>query len=392
VSGQGEAPAAVPAEVRASDVDRLARVALGRLGEPGDPRIARLVAALGAPVVLSELSGPGQRSEVARELATRLRAIDPSGDLERAARRGIRFVVPADPEWPRQVDDLQAAPLVDERGGPPLGLWVRGPGRLDGLTRSVAVVGSRSATTYGTEVAAGIAGSLVRAGHPVVSGAAFGIDQAAHRGALAVDGANVAVLACGVDRAYPTAHRPLLEHLAETGLVVAEVPPGCAPTRGRFLSRNRLIAALTRGTVVVEAAVRSGALNTATWATRLNRHLMGVPGPVTQAQSEGVHQLIRSGAASLVTHGAEVLEVVGDIGTHLVTPPRAPGRSRDTVGRRHQRILDAVPVAQPARVDSIAVTAGLDLVTVQAGLNSLRKVGLVELLPQGWRLTPASQD
>jgi DNA processing protein len=392
VNGQELDASVAAAGDTASDEDRLARVALGRLAEPGDPRIARLVAALGAPRVLSELSGPRQRSEVAREMAGRLSATDPTGDLERATRRSIRFVVPGDREWPRQLDDLEAAPLVDERGGPPLGLWVRGPGRLDSLTRSVAVVGSRSATTYGTEVAAGIAGSVVRAGHPVISGAAFGIDQAAHRGALAVDGANVAVLACGVDRAYPTAHRPLLEHLAETGLVVAEVPPGCAPTRGRFLSRNRLIAALTRGTVVVEAAVRSGALNTATWATRLNRHLMGVPGPVTQAQSEGVHQLIRSGAASLVTHGAEVLEVVGDIGTHLVTPPRAPRRSRDEVGRRHQRILDAVPLAQPARVDSIAVTAGLDLVTVQSGLNSLRKVGLVELLPQGWRLTPAAQE
>ena len=392
MSASNDAHPDPPRADRASDDDRLARVALGRLAEPGDPRIARLVAALGAPQVLSELSGRRQRSDVAREMASRLRDLDPSGDLDRADRRGIRFVVPGDAEWPRQMDDLDAAALVDERGGPPLGLWARGPGRVDALTRSVAVVGSRSATTYGTEVAAGIAGCLVRAGHPVVSGAAFGIDQAAHRGALAVDGANVAVLACGVDRAYPTAHRPLLDHLAETGLVLAEVPPGCAPTRGRFLSRNRLIAALARGTVVVEAAVRSGALNTATWATRLNRHLMGVPGPVTQAQSEGVHQLIRSGAATLVTHGAEVLEVVGDIGTHLVTPPRAPGRPRDTLGRRHQRILDAVPVARPARVDSIAVTAGLDLLEVQSGLNSLRKVGLVELMPQGWRLTPEAQD
>ena len=271
----------------APEEDRLARVALGRLTEPGDPRIARLVASLGAPGVLSALSGPDQRSDVARELASRLRAIDPVGDLERAGRSGLRFVVPGDAEWPTQLDDLVRAELVDERGGPPLGLWVRGPARLDRLSRSVAVVGSRSATTYGTEVAAGIAGALVRAGHPVVSGAAFGIDQAAHRGALAVAGANVAVLACGVDRAYPTAHRALLEHLAETGLVVAEVPPGCAPTRGRFLSRNRLIAALTCGTVVVEAAVRSGALNTASWAGRLHRHLMGVPGPVTQRPVRG---------------------------------------------------------------------------------------------------------
>src|SRR5262249_60244491 len=133
-------------------------------------------------------------------------------------------------------------------------------------------------------------------------------------------------LACGADRAYPVAHHDLLEHLGRTSAVIAEVPPGCAPTRGRFLSRNRLIAALTRGTVVVEAAARSGALNTASWATRRNRHLMGVPGPVTSAQSQGVHELIRSGAASLVTYGDEVLEIVGDAGTHLATPPSAPSR------------------------------------------------------------------
>jgi DNA processing protein len=269
---------------------------------------------------------------------------------------------------------------------------VKGPTRLDQLGRAVAVVGSRSATTYGTEVAAGIAATLARAGHPVVSGAAFGIDQAAHRGALAVDGANVAVLACGVDRAYPTAHRDLLDHLGRTSAVIAEVPPGCAPTRGRFLSRNRLIAALARGTVVVEAAARSGALNTASWTTRLNRHLMGVPGPVTSAQSQGVHELIRSGAASLVTRGDEVLEVVGEAGVHLTSPLRGPSRRRDQVPPRDQRVLDAVPLARPAPVDSIAVTAGMALLDVQAALRRLSRSGLVELTPHGWRLTPAAND
>lgn len=374
-----------------SESERLARIALSRLTEPGDHRVAHLVAELGAVRLFGLLRDERDAGGLLTEVATRLRGIDPATDLERADRLGIRYVVPGDPEWPSQVDDLIRCANVDDRGGPPLGLWVRGPGRLDRLDHAVAVVGSRHATTYGAEVAEGIAGALVRADWTVVSGAAYGIDQAAHRGALAVEGANVAVLACGVDRAYPTAHRALLDHLAETALVVAEVPPGCAPTRGRFLSRNRLIAALTRGTVVVEAAVRSGALNTATWTTRLNRHLMGVPGPVTNAQSQGVHRLIRTGEAILVTQGSEVLEVVGDVGTHLVTPPRAPSTPRDAVGPRLQRVLDAVPVARPAPVDSIATTAGLGLVEIRSGLSRLQRVGLVELTPQGWRLTPEAQ-
>lgn len=375
-----------------SDDDRLARAALSRLTEPGDPKIASLVAQLGAVTLRELLSDPAQGSPEARDVASRLRGVDPAADLELGARAGLRYLVPGDDEWPTQVDDLMQAELLDHRGGPPLGLWVKGPTRVDQLGRAVAVVGARSATTYGAEVAAGIAGSLVRAGHPVVSGAAFGIDQAAHRGALSVDGANIAVLACGADRAYPTAHRDLLDHLGRSSAVIAEVSPGCAPTRGRFLSRNRLIAALTRGTVVVEAAARSGALNTASWATRLNRHLMGVPGPVTSAQSQGVHQLIRSGAASLVTYGDEVLEIVGESGTHLVTPTRAPSRPRDRLPPRDARVLDAVPLASHAPVDSIASTAGMALLDVQAALRRLARDGLVELSERGWRLTPASQE
>lgn len=373
-----------------SDADRLARVALSRLTEPGEPRIAALVAQIGAVPLLEALSDPAQPSGAARDVASRLHGLDAEADLAHGARLGLRYVVPGDAEWPSQVDDLMRSEVLQHRGGPPLGLWVKGPARLDQLGRAVAVVGSRSATTYGTEVAAGIAAALVRAGHPVVSGAAFGIDQAAHRGALGVDGCDIAVLACGADRAYPTAHRELLDHLGRTSAVIAEVSPGCAPTRGRFLSRNRLIAALTCGTVVVEAATRSGALNTAGWATRLNRHLMGVPGPVTSAQSQGVHELLRSGAATLVTHGEHVLEVVGDLGTHLATPPRAEVRPRDHLAPRDARVLDAVPLTSPATVVSIASTAGLALLDVQSTLNRLERNGLVELSREGWRLAPAA--
>lgn len=365
--------------------ERLARVALGRLGEPGDPRLSGLVAELGAVAVHDHLAAEREVGDLLTDVAARLAAMNPARDLELAERLGIRFLIPADDEWPHQLDDLARAEPVQNRGGPPLGLWVRGPLRLDELS-SVAIVGSRSATTYGGDVAAELAAVVARSGTCVVSGAAFGIDQAAHRGALAVGGTSVAVLACGVDRAYPVAHKSLLDHLVAEGAVVSELPPGCSPTRLRFLARNRLIAALTRGTVVVEAAVRSGALNTANWAGRLHRPLLGVPGPVTSAPSQGVHQLIRSGAAALVTSGEEVLEIVGVAGEHLVEEVRGPDRPRDRLTLRQQQVLDAVPVSTGARADSIARTAGLGLVEVRSALTRLRTQGLVEESGGGWRL------
>ena len=371
--------------------DRLARVALGTLGEPGDPRLVSLVAELGAVVVRDRLAaGLDSGDRMLDDVAVRLAGADPVRDLEQAQRLGIRFVVPGDAEWPIQVDQLLAAETLHERGGPPLGLWVRGPMRLDELPSSVAVVGSRSATSYGTNVAGEIAAIVARAGYPVVSGAAYGIDQAAHRGALAAGGRTVAVLACGVDRAYPTAHRPLLEHLAETCAVVSELAPGRAPSRVRFLSRNRLIAALTSGTVVVEAAARSGALNTAGWAARLHRPLMAVPGAVTAAQSEGTHQLVRTGAATLVTRGEEVLELVAPSGEHLVTPRRGRVYARDLLTPRDKQVLDAVPRHRAAGPDSIARTAGIGLLDTRAALQRLDRAGIVAKTADGWRIRDAN--
>jgi DNA processing protein len=370
----------------ADDQERLARAALLRISEPGDPRLSGLVAELGAVALHRHLAAERGVDGLLTDPATRLAAADPARDLEQAARLGIRFVIPGDAEWPRQVDDLEGCEPVQDRGGAPLGLWVRGPMRLDELSDSLAVVGSRSATTYGADVAADIAAVVGRSGMPVVSGAAFGIDQAAHRGALAAGGRTVAVLACGVDRAYPAAHKSLIDHLVAECAVVSEAPPGSAPTRLRFLSRNRLIAALTRGTVVVEAALRSGALNTANWAGRLNRSLLGVPGPVTSAPSQGVHQLIRVGAATLVTTGQEVLEVVAPAGQHLLDVPRGRDRPRDRLTLRHQQVLDAVPVARSAPTDSIARASGLGLVTVRSALTKLHAQGLVERTDDGWRL------
>jgi len=369
----------------ARERERLARVALSRLTEPGDRRLLSLVTELDAVTVYEHLCAERDLGGAATDLATRLGGIDPVRALEQADAQSIRFVTPGDDEWPTRVDDLTDAESLQERGGTPLGLWARGPLNLATTKRSVAVVGARSATTYGCSVATEIGATCVRAGWPVVSGAAIGIDQAAHRGALAADGPTVAVLACGVDRPYPVEHTALIRLIATTGAVVSEAAPGWAPSRVRFLARNRLIAALAGGTVIVEAAIRSGALNTANWTDRLSRTVMGVPGPVTSAASAGVHQLIRRGA-TLVTSGAEVLELLDGSGAHLVEDARAPERASDRLSVRQRQVLDAVPVARGAEADSISRTAGIGLVEVRSTLGRLAARGLVERTPAGWRV------
>jgi len=371
--------------------ERVARAALARLGEPGDVRLSNLVRELGAEAVHGFLASERDVGGVLTDVAQRLVGLNPERDLEWAADRGVRFVIPSDPEWPSSLDDLRHVENLQERGGVPLGLWVRGPLRLDqwsgatAQTGAVAVVGSRSSTTYGGAVAGEIAATA--AGHEVVviSGAAFGIDADAHHGALAAGGVTVAVLACGLDRVYPPAHADLIARIAERGAVVSEAPPGCAPTRIRFLSRNRIIAALAQGTVVVEAAVRSGALNTANWTERLGRHLMAVPGPVTSAASEGTHRLIRTGA-TLVTSGDDVLELIGRPGEHLIIERRAVPRARDVMTLRDQQVLDAVPLSRAAGAESIARSAGISLLHVRGALLRLEHKGLVRQAEHGWHL------
>lgn len=216
-----------------------------------------------------------------------------------------RFVIPGDLEWPQQLNDLQA---------PPIGLYVRGEADLRMLAlSSIAIVGSRAASAYGVRVASDLAADLAERGWSIVSGAAFGIDAAAHRGALAVGGLTAAVLANGIDEAYPRAHTDLIRRISENGVVLSEVPPGSHPTRARFLTRNRLIAALTRGTVVVEAALRSGSLRTASQAEDLLRVVMAVPGPIDSPSSAGAHRWIAERRAELVTSAAEVIELVGSL-------------------------------------------------------------------------------
>jgi DNA processing protein len=261
--------------------------------------------------------------------------------------------------------------------------------------RSVAVVGSRAATSYGLHVAGELGFDLAAAGWHVVSGGAFGIDGAAHRGALVgsgsregVQGTTAVVLAGGVDVPYPRAHTALLARVVdEGGVLISEAPPGSAPLRRRFLSRNRLIAALAEGTVVVEAGVRSGALSTARHARRLGRTVLGIPGPVTSGLSVGPHLLLRQWPeAQLVTTAAEVIEAVGRIG-ELAPLPMPNAGPRDDLEPLMHAVLDALPARKPRPVEQIARRSGVTADVVALVLQPLLTAGLVERTPDGWRLS-----
>ena len=244
-------------------------------------------------------------------LAQAAELLDADRVLSAAADNGIRFIIPGDAEWPTQLDDLNDRPEVRGIGGLPWGLWVQGEENLAEITASaIAVTGSRAATTYGEVVATELGSDLSEQGWTVVAGGAFGIDAAAHRAALSVDGPTVVVLPSGIDIAYPPAHKALITTIAQRGLVVSELPPGNYPTRTRMEARGRVVAALSKATVLVQAGARSGALNQVAWAENLNRLVMAVPGPTTSAQSYSPHRLIQEGRAALVTGSADVLQRV----------------------------------------------------------------------------------
>jgi DNA processing protein len=367
------------------DQERLARAGLSRVVEPGDPAALKAFAGLEA-VDIWELLHSGA-SGLTRWDA-RLAEVRPEQDLERAQAAGARFVIPGDDEWPGQVEVLAEAGQQSRRGGVPFGFWVRGTARLSEATeRSVAVVGARACSSYGEHVAGELSAGLADHGVTVVSGGAYGIDAAAHRGALAGSGITVAVLACGVDVSYPKGNTALFSRIAEEGLIVSELPPGCSPTRLRFLARNRLIAALALGTVVAEAAVRSGALNSAGWAEQCGRVVLAVPGPITSRMSEGAHLLVRERNAVLATSVADILEAVSPLGHQLTAYPHGPERSMDRLEEEVRRVLEAVPVLRPAEPRSIASTAGVATQTVCESLEALAAAGLVEQVEEGWRLS-----
>nr|WP_281373310.1 DNA-processing protein DprA [Kineococcus aurantiacus] len=316
---------------------------------------------------------------------------DPASDVAAVRAAGGRLVVPGDEEWPTTLSDLDVDATGDRSLGAPFCLWVRGPARLAGVTaRSAALVGSRAATGYGQHVASELSAGLAERGFAVVSGGAFGIDAAAHRAALAVGGVSVAVLACGVDRTYPAGNAALLATLGRTGALVSEVPPGSTPTRWRFLERNRLIAALTRGTVVVEAAWRSGALSTADRAERLMRPVGAVPGPVTSAASAGCHRLLRERGAVCVTSAEEVAELLGDLGREAVTARQAERRPFDGLERDELRVAECLPRRGGADLDRLARDAGLDVAAVQAVLGRLELSAHAARAGDGWCRGPAA--
>nr|WP_245852617.1 DNA-processing protein DprA [Isoptericola jiangsuensis] len=398
------------------DDPRLAAAAWSRLAEPGDVVAGALVAQLGAPGALAWLvdavadpgravagaggadalagdpgSGvppglpPAGRRRAAERLAAavgrwapRLASLDPRRELRVLDRCGGTLLLPGDPGWPTRLDDLgPAAPLV---------LWVRGRADVASWSRrSVAVVGARAATSYGERVSAELGSGLAERGFTVVSGGAYGIDVAAHRGAVAAEGTTCAVLAGGVDRFYPQGNEDVLRRVAATGAVLSEVPPGSAPFRQRFLARNRVIAALTSATVVVEAAHRSGALSTARRAAELLRPVGAVPGPVTSMASAGCHALLRDAVAVCVTGPDDVADLAGAVGAEVAAPPPRTELPRDALGPDERVLWDAVPARSAASVDSVARAAGLDPRRVLTLLGGLERRGLVRRDGGRWR-------
>jgi DNA processing protein len=286
------------------------------------------------------------------------RGFDEAAYLDGLGRAGFRWVGRSAAEFPRRL--LSAH-------DPPPGLFLRGRAACDLLERpTVAVVGARACSPYGTAVALSLGRELAAAGVLVISGLARGIDAAAHRGALAGGGPTAAVLGCGIDRDYPRAHAQLAAEVAATGLIVSEYPPGVEPAPWRFPARNRIVAALAQATVVVEARERSGALITADLALDEGREVMAVPGEITSALSNGTNALLRIGATP-VTSSADVLAAIG----FEALPPAVPA-----VGDEAAAIL-ALVADGPTGVDELARRSGLGAGQLASALVELELAGLV---------------
>jgi DNA processing protein len=438
------APGAGPTER-----ELLAAAYLSRVAEPAALPLWLLVQEYGYFEAAEAVRRGDVPPEVAACTEARRNSADPHADLAAADRNGIRLITPASTEWPhyafaamhrlarrRTAEWLTGRRTRAARGEliPPLALWVRGSGQLAAVgVRSAALVGSRAASPYGEQLAADFGYGLARHDVVVVSGGAYGIDAAAHRGALAADGESVLVSAAGLDRPYPAAHRQLYDRTAETGVLVSERPPGSAPHRQRFLSRNRIIAALGAVTVVVEAGQRSGALNTAGHARDLGRPVLAVPGPVTSAMSVGCHRLLQreEQPAHLVTSVADILgfcslvgppagaghdevvglagaghdEVVGlagdgrdgtdrnaagavasSAGAEVAGDPRAVAAARDGLDLAAQTVLDGFPARRPVTEAELSRLSGQPVPAVLAALPILLARGLIAGSREGYRL------
>jgi DNA processing protein len=366
------------------------RLELSLVVDPGDPRLPELLAAHEPARIVSAIRSGRSLPDVGLPEAWAERAHDLDQRLEqstaRAAEAGLRWVCPGDPQWPARLGDLDHVEALHGSTGAPLGLWLRGSGDLRRLSEeSVAVVGARDCTTYGAECASDLGADLTDAGWTVVSGAAYGIDACAHRGALAMGRPTIAVLACGADVDYPRSHSSLLDRIAEEGLVVSEQPPGQSPMKRHFLSRNRIIAALSVGTVVVEAAVRSGSLNTLHRADQLGRVTMALPGPVTSQASGGAHAAVRDGRAVLVTSGKDVLEELGGLGAEESVEATAT-TELDRLPRTARTTLDGLDWHAVRSLTEVAGAVALSAREVRSALALLERRGLVGRRGAGWVL------
>ncbi|MDR2380363.1 MAG: DNA-processing protein DprA, partial [Bifidobacteriaceae bacterium] len=316
-----------------------------------------------------------------------LEGLDPTRELRALGRLGGSLLVPGGRGWPEMLDDLgEAAPIC---------LWVRGPAEIvqslgDRLVGAVSVVGTRACTAYGESVTARLVEEAVGWGAAVVSGGAFGVDATAHRAALAAGGLTVAVMAGGVDRLYPAGNDRLLKAVAASGAVISEVPPGGAPRRERFLTRNRLIAALGAVTVVTEAGWRSGSHRTAHDAAALLRPVAAVPGPVTAAASAGCHKLIRDGVATLVTGADEVRELLAPLGQVELMDHDAVGGPLDGLGPADRQVFDSLPKVRGAALTAVVVASGLGTHDVMAALGRLERAGRVCQSGGLWRPAKAA--
>ncbi|MFH5877865.1 DNA-processing protein DprA [Arthrobacter sp. NA-172] len=385
--------------------ERVARAALSRLMEPQDACGLALVQAAGAVdglriatgelafgsdleqevtslLVDSGISAAGAGLAAAlRRWAPRIPDLAPERDLATMQRLGGRLMIPGDPMWPEQLADLG----LHE----PMCLWWRGHElEFPPERRVVALVGSRDSTSYGASVTGDFAYGLGQRGFTVVSGGAYGIDAHAHRGALSGGTNNmptIAVMAGGVDRYYPSGNEDLLRAVANQGAVIAEVPPGSAPTRYRFLQRNRIIAALAAVTVVVEARWRSGALNTAHHAESIGRAVAAVPGSIHSANSAGCHRLLRDGGAVCVTDVGEIAELAGSSGEGLAGEKETAASDHDGLTLEDLILLDALPVRSTSSVEKLSVVAGLSPESVRAGLGRLGLLGLAVSVSGAWK-------
>lgn len=391
---------------QAQDETRVATAALLRISEPGDGLMQALVEQMGACAVLdlittvssgqcsvyeatgvveelgSGIPGVGQSASAIERWVVRAKDANGEHDIQAMDRLNARLVLPGDREWPVRLAELGA--------GAPLGLWVRGGGRLSELVkRSVAIVGSRAASNYGTKCASDLAWDLAAHDVTVVSGGAFGIDAAAHRAAVARECGTVAFMAGGVDRFYPAANSDLFTRIIDDGVVVSEAAPGMTPMRHRFLLRNRLIAASSLATIVIEAGWRSGALNTARHAAELSRIVAAFPGSVYSASSTGCHRLLRDHEAELVTNGNDVIELLGSDQPSFFDAAEirgfaAPDTAVDRLSEREGICLNALSSTKPLDPGTVAGRAGLSLPETLAALAALELAGLSRRRDSGW--------